>query len=107
MANATRSYLTFQTCLLLLFVSISSAKSEEINRPRLTINNVNFSMIGEGDYNANVSLLLQRADSPQISFNIFLQHVRSLDDVYARVRPAVDTLADELRNAIDDFPKPH
>jgi hypothetical protein len=107
MASATRSYRTLQTCLLLLFVTVSGAKSEEANRPRLTINNINFSTLGEGDYNANVSVLLQRADSPQVNFNIFLQHVRSLDDVYGRVRPAIDALADELRNAIDDFPKPH
>jgi hypothetical protein len=107
MANMARSYLALQTCLVLLFLTVSGAKSEEVNRPRLTINFVGFNPVGDGDYNANVGLMLQRADSPQINFNISLQHVRSLDEVYIRVRPAVDALADELRNAIDDFPKPH
>jgi hypothetical protein len=73
-------------------------------KPKLSISYVNLNPIEDGFYNGNVGLQLQRTDSPQVNFNLNIQHVKTLDEVYSKVRPAVDHLADELKNADDIFP---
>ncbi len=77
----------------------SPALSQALDQAKLTVSNIGLGSTGEGYYNANVNLTLQRAGNPQINFNISFQHVKSLDEIYAKLRPAVDDLADELKHA--------
>ncbi|HXW25920.1 MAG TPA: hypothetical protein VEK73_14345 [Xanthobacteraceae bacterium] len=80
-------------------ISASSALSKTPDQAKLTIGSIGLNPTGDGYYNANVNLTLQRANNPQVNFNIFFQHVKSLDELYVKLRPAVDDLADELKHA--------
>jgi hypothetical protein len=83
----------------LVAISCKAALSQQADRPKLAVTNIGLSVIGEGFYNANVNVVLQRTGNPQINFGFFFQRVRSLDEVYEKLRPAVDDLADELKHA--------
>jgi hypothetical protein len=58
----------------------------------------------EGYYNANVGLNLDRGGSnPSVSFNLAISRVKTLNDVYAQLKPEVDKLGDELKKAAESF----
>ncbi|MGO8932428.1 MAG: hypothetical protein ACLQDA_01840 [Terracidiphilus sp.] len=99
-----RKVLYLAVFLGLTVLSGNLAYSQTPDQPKLTIGSISLGSTGDGSYNANVNLALQRTGNPQVSFNLSFQHVRTLDEVYAKLRPAVDHLADELKNAHDDFP---
>jgi hypothetical protein len=104
MTTIKRLCLTSAAALGLL---VSVAYAQAPGQATLVVNGVNLNPTGEGFYNANVGLTLRRGSNDlQVNFNISVQHVRGLEEVYARVRPEVEHLADELKNARDDFP-PH
>lgn len=92
--------------IVLAAVSSNSAFSQTPDQPRLTIGSVSFNPTTDGFYDASVGLRLQRASNPQINFSIYLQHVKTLDEVYDKLRPAVDDLAEELKHAKIEIP-PH
>ena len=85
-------------CLGAILTSVAFGQTAK-TQPKLTVSNINFSSTGDGFYSANVNLTLQRTNNPQVNFNLSFQHVKSLDEVYAELRPAVDGLADELKHA--------
>jgi hypothetical protein len=94
-----------------LFLVVSTglivpANSQTPGKAKLTISSVNLSSSGDGFYNGNAFLLLVRPESPQqqVNFSLNFQHVKTLEEVYAKVRPEVDRLADELKNADIEFP---
>ncbi len=100
-------YLSLAVLSLTAF-STSSAYCQT-PEPKLTIANVNFtSPTSDGFYNAYVGLNLQRGGSnPDISFGLQFNHVRTLDEVYDKLKPAVDQLSDELKAASGGFHPPH
>lgn len=91
--------------LALAVISSSSALSQTPDRPKVIIGNINFNPTPDGFYNVNVGLYLQRTNNPQVNFNVSVQHVRSLDEVYDKLRPTVDDLSEELKHA--EIEKPH
>lgn len=104
--SARKSALILYLGVTVLAVAISSnsALSQTLDQARLTVGNVNFNPTLDGFYNVNIGLGLQRANNPQIGFNISIQHVKTLDEVYDKLRPAVDALADELKRAKIEIP---
>lgn len=79
--------------------SSSSVLSQTPDQPKLTIGYINFSPTSDGFYNVGVGLNLQRANNPQVNFSASMQHIKTLEEVYEKLRPAVDNLADELKHA--------
>lgn len=86
-------------------ISTDKAFSQTPDRSQLTVGNINFNPTSDGVYDANVGLYLRRPNSPQINFNVNIQRVKTLDEVYDKLRATVDHLADELKNA--EIEKPH
>lgn len=86
-------------------IPTSSAFSQTPDRPKLTIGNINFMPVSDGFYNTNIGLHLRRPNSPQINFNINAQHVKTVQEVFDQLRPAIDHLADELKNAEIEKPQ--
>ena len=80
-------------------VLTSAAFGQTAIRPKLTISNISLGAIPDGYYNANVNLTLERTNNPQVNFNAYFPHVKSLDELCTKLRPAVDNLADELKHA--------
>lgn len=100
-----KSALILYLAMSLGFAAISSNSAfSQTPEPRLTVGNVNFSPTTDGIYNVSVNLGLQRPNNSQIGFGIYIQHVKTLDDVYEKLRPAVDDLADELKHAKIEIP---
>ena len=90
--------------LLALAIGLAAAStqiafSDPSNESKLTIGNIMLNPTSEGDFTANVNLYLRRANSPQINLSVDVQHVKTIDEVYDKLRPSVDHLADELKNA--------
>jgi len=90
--------------IALASISSNSAFSQVLERPKLSIGNIIFSAPQDGFYDVNVNLYVRRTNNPQINFSVLIQHVRSLEEVYDRLKPAVDQLADELKKA--EFERP-
>jgi hypothetical protein len=99
-------FVTVVSVTAILLSGNVARSDEQPNRAKLQVSNVSLVPTGD-DYNGSVNLLLERPGSPSIYFGLSFQHVRSLEDLYSKVRPAVDHLADELKSASDDFPKAH
>jgi hypothetical protein len=89
--------------------SAGSAYCQTPAQPKLTLGNVNFyNPTPDGFYTCNVGLSLERgSNNPQVGFNITMQHVRTLDEVYEKLKPEVDALANELKAAAEGFHPPH
>lgn len=77
----------------------NAALSQSAGQSKLTVSNIGLSSTGDGYYNANVNLMLQRSNNAQVNFGVFFQHVKSLEEIYGKLRPAVDDLPDELKHA--------
>jgi hypothetical protein len=94
------------SCLVsLYFASISiDAAFSEASRPTLTIGNINFLPTADGFYDTNVGVYLRRPSGHQINFNLNISHVRSLAEVYDKLKPAIEQLADEVQKAELDRP---
>ena len=95
--------------LVALSLAAGSAYCQTPGQPKLIFQNVNFvSPTPDGFYTASVGLGLERGpNNPQVNFNIIIQHVRTLDEVYEKLKPAVDDLANELKEASGGFHPPH
>jgi hypothetical protein len=96
--------LSLATGLCLGSVSVDVAFGQAPISPKLNIGNIIFNPTQDGFYNANVNIYVQPPDNPQINFSVVIQHVRSLHEVYDELKPAVDRLADELKQAKFDRP---
>jgi hypothetical protein len=95
---------------LVLFLVVSTglmvpSYSQTPGKAKLTVDNVSLSPSGDGFYNAGVGLTFQRPSAPQqsINFTFNFQHIKTLGEVYDKVRPEIDHLADELKNADIDI----
>ena len=86
-------------------ISTDAAFSESSGESKLAIGNIVLNPMPDGLYTANVNLYLRRGNSPQINFSVSVQRVKTIDEVYDKLRPSVDHLADELRNA--EIERPH
>jgi hypothetical protein len=94
--------------LVVLSLTGSSAYCQTPSEPKLTVNSVSFFPQPDGYYQANVNLGLQRGpNNPQVGFGITIQHVKTLDEVYEKLKPAVDDLANEMKTAAEGFHPPH
>ncbi len=95
--------------LLVLGLAASSAYCQTATEPKLMVAAINLnSPTPDGFYNAGVNVILQRGgNNPQVGFNLSFQHIRTLDELYAKLKPAVDQLADELKIASEHFQPPH
>src|ERR1700722_15792250 len=95
--------------LVALCLTAGSAYRQSSVEPKLVLQNVNVNPVGDdGFYNAGVGLGLTRGpNNPQINFNVSIQHVRSLDEVYDKLKPALDDLSKELKTASENFHPPH
>jgi hypothetical protein len=89
----------FASLYLGVILMSGGAFGQSVDRPKLSVSNIVLNLTGDGYYNASVNLTLQRTNNPQVNFNLYFPHVKSLDDLYAKLRPAVDDLADELKHA--------
>jgi hypothetical protein len=79
-------------------------------QPKLVLQNIGLSPINptDGFYTANVGLYLDRGpNNPGVSFGISIPHVRSLDEVFDKLKPALDDLSSELKIAAENFHPPH
>ncbi len=105
MVRTSALILGLAVSIALAAISSNSAFSQALERPKLSIGNIIFNAPQDGFYDVNVNLYVRRTDNPQINFSVLIQHVRSLDEVYDKLKPAVDQLADELRKA--EFNRPN
>jgi hypothetical protein len=94
--------IVFVCCFVVL---LEPAYPQSVAKAKLTISNIGLNPIADGFYNASVNLVLQRPGSPQVNFGIFVQHVKTLDEVYDKVRPEAERLVDELKNADIEIPR--
>ena len=99
----------YSSVIALSVFSAGSAYCQSATEPKLTLGNINFyNGTPDGFYTVNVGLnLIRGPNNPQVNFNITLQHVRSLDEAYDKLKPAIDDLAKELKQASDNFHPPH
>lgn len=81
-----------------------AAFSQTPNQPKLNIGNIVLNPVQQGYYDADVNLNVRQSNNRQINFAVLIQHVKTLDEVYDRLKPAIDQLADELKNAQFDRP---
>ena len=95
--------------LVALSLSAGSAYCQTPDRPKLTLQNINLNNpTPDGFYTAYVNLLLERAPTnPGVNFTITIPHIRTLDEVYEKLKPAVDDLSNELKEASGGFHPPH
>jgi hypothetical protein len=102
-ARATKRTSHLILCFVLVFglpvLIHAPAFAQAADQPKLTVSNIGLNSTGDGYYNANVNLTLQRANNPQVNFGLYFQHIKTLDELYAKLRPAVDDLAGELKRA--------
>jgi hypothetical protein len=96
------------TALSLSTLSAAAAYCQSV-QPKLTIKDIGlYSAIAYGFYNAKVDLVLQRGNNnPTATFVLSIEHVRTLDELFAKLRPPVKQMAEELKAASDDFQPPH
>jgi hypothetical protein len=100
----------FYASMFALALSGGAAYCQTAGTPKLTLGNVTFyAPTPDGFYTSNVNLSLDRGppNNPQVSFGIVIPHVRTLDEVYEKLKPAVDDLANELKTAAENFHPPH
>jgi hypothetical protein len=96
---------------LSLFVA-GSAHCQQAVEPKLRLQNIVFNPINyqspDGFYNAGFQLALERGpNNPQFGFSVQIPHVRTLDEAFDKLKPAIDDLAGELKKAAEDFHPPH
>jgi hypothetical protein len=78
------------------------------DEPKLTVSDVVLTPQPDGYYVGNVDLSLNRGpNNPQVGFRVTIQHARTLDEIYDKLKPAVDDLASELKKASENFHPPH
>jgi hypothetical protein len=96
------------TTLSLSTLSVAGAYCQTV-QPKLTIKDIGlYSAIADGFYNAKVALVLQRGNNnPTTTFVVSIEHVRTLEELFTKLKPAVSQMADELKAASDSFQPPH
>jgi hypothetical protein len=95
--------------LLVVSLSAGSAFGQTPAEPKLVLQGINLGPINppDGFYNANIPMYLDRGPNNQsVSFSINIPHVRSLDEVYEKLKPALDDLSGELKKAAENFHPP-
>jgi hypothetical protein len=81
--------------------------SQTPDQAKLGIANINLISASPGPYVAQVGLVLQRPNSPQFNFVVIIREVHNVDEVYDKLRPAVNNLAEDLKNASISIPSTH
>jgi hypothetical protein len=102
----------YSSVIALSLISAGAAYCQQAAEPKLRVQNVVFNPTNyqtpDGFYSASFGLLLDRGqNNPQVNFSITIPHVRTLDEAYDKLKPAIDDLAGELKKASEDFHPPH
>jgi hypothetical protein len=88
----------------MLAVATSNSHGQASDQAKLGIANINLISTSPGPYTAQVGLVFQRPNTPQFNFVVIIQQVRNVNEVYDKLRPAVDSLADDLKNTSINIP---
>jgi len=84
--------------------------AREAPKPKLVVSTVNLYNLKEnGVYETgNINLTLDRGpNNPTANFGLQVKNVRTLQEAYDQLKPAVVDLANELKAASEDFNPPH
>ena len=83
--------------VVLVGTAFVGAASSQTPEAKLIAYNVNFN--GPGLNTSSVALQLRQGNDVQMSFNVNIPHVQSVDEAIAKLRPEIDRLSDELKHA--------
>jgi hypothetical protein len=97
MTRKSRLFLSLVIALGSAAIVGSSADSQTSNAAKLIVYSVNFN--GPGLNTSSAGLQLQRGNQTLMSFTITIPHVDSVDQALAKLKPEVDRIADDLKNA--------
>lgn len=96
----------FGASLGLMSLATTYSYSQAPEQAKLAILNINLISASPGPYTAQVGLALQRQNFPQINFVVIIQQVHNVPEVYDKLKPAIDNLADDLKGALINIPRP-
>ncbi len=97
MTRKSRLFLSLAITVGLAAIGSTSAGSQTPDQVKLIAYNVNFN--GPGLNTSSVGLQLQRGNQVLMSFTVTIPHVDSVDQAIAKLKPEVDRIADDLKNA--------
>lgn len=75
----------------------TSADGQTPDQAKLIVYNVSFN--GAGLDTSSVAMQLQRGSQSLMSFSVTIPHVDSVDQAITKMKPEIDRIADDLKNA--------